>query len=167
MHRTVCQSLKIKKEQKERKKLWPKFCCKRAIGKKRNIGTEEWIQVQRRRFRNRFIGKTGKAVSDTGSHFKAADIRIPLFISNVNKEVSAQNICDYIESKAQVTVSVEKINMKHDRPYNAFKIFVPKHRIEIFLNDNFWPDGVTFREYVHFHRRPSPAQNKMNQRAII
>ncbi|KAJ2937235.1 hypothetical protein O0L34_g19428 [Tuta absoluta] len=133
---------------------------------------ETWIEVQRRRVRNPFIGKTGKAapVPDkmTGSQFKAADIRIPLFISNVNKEVEPQGICEYIESKAQVNVDVEKINMKYSRPYSAYKIFVPKHKLEMFLNDEFWPDGVKFQQFVHLKRKsavpPEPGAGVQNEK---
>ncbi|KAI5644920.1 hypothetical protein NE865_02894 [Phthorimaea operculella] len=133
---------------------------------------ENWIEVQRRRLRNRFVGKTGKAapVPDkmTGSQFKAADIRIPLFISNVNKEVEAQGICEYIEAKAQVSVDVEKINMKYKRPYNAYKIFVPKHKLEMFLNDEFWPDGVKFRQFVHLRRKSTvPLEPGLQDNKVI
>ncbi|KAI5633111.1 hypothetical protein NE865_14170 [Phthorimaea operculella] len=133
---------------------------------------ENWIEVQRRRLRNRFVGKTGKAapVPDkmTGSQFKAADIRIPLFISNVNKEVEAQGICEYIEAKAQVSVDAEKINMKYKRPYNAYKIFVPKHKLEMFLNDEFWPDGVKFRQFVHLRRKSTiPLEPGLQDNKVI
>lgn len=40
---------------------------------------------------------------------------IHLFISNVNKDVAAQNIRDYIKLKSQATV------------------FVPEHKVEMFL----------------------------------
>lgn len=129
---------------------------------KQNKPSEEWIKVQKKKLRNRFIGRTGKALPDMESHFKAADIRIPLFISNVNKEVTEENICDYLQMKAQVSANVEKIIMKQERPYNAFKIYVPKHKLETCLNDNFWPDGVKFRQFVHLRRNALPAKETAN-----
>lgn len=67
--------------------------------------------------------------------------------------MSTQNICDYIELKAQVTVSVEKINMTQDRLYNSLNFFVSEQKLEIFLNDNFWLDGGKFRQFIHLRRR--------------
>lgn len=114
--------------------------------------SEEWAIVQRKRYRNRFIGLTGKAVSDSESKFKAADIKLPLFISNVSKDVTEKDICDYIHSKTQEKVTLERINMKAERPYNAFKVYVPKHKIDIYLCDSIWPDGIKFRRFVHLSK---------------
>ncbi|KAL4702192.1 hypothetical protein ACJJTC_012503 [Scirpophaga incertulas] len=58
-----------------------------------------YILVQKRRLRNRFLGKTGNAVVDTSSNFKAADIKV-----------------------------------------------------DMFLSDSFWPDGVNYRRFVEFNR---------------
>lgn len=131
---------------------------------KQEKSSEKWIQVQRKRFRNRFLGRTGKAAPAMSSQFKAADIKIPLFISNVNKEVSSQHICEYIQSKAQVTAIIEKINMKQEKPYNAFKISIPKQKVEMLLNEDFWPDGVTFRHFVHLRRRSLTQDKETNER---
>lgn len=42
--------------------------------------SERSVQVQKKRLRNLFIRRTGKALSDKGTQFKAVDIIIPLFI---------------------------------------------------------------------------------------
>lgn len=37
--------------------------------------SDEWIEVQRKILRNRFIGNTGKAMTEPGAKFKVADFR--------------------------------------------------------------------------------------------
>ncbi|KAJ8714562.1 hypothetical protein PYW07_004679 [Mythimna separata] len=117
---------------------------------KQNKPTEEWTVVQRERHKNRFIGKLGKARTDVETKFKAAETRIPLFISNVNKDTQEADICEYIYNKTKEKVSLEKVIMKKERPYNSFKIFVSMNKIDTFLNDNLWPDGITFRRFIRF-----------------
>lgn len=114
---------------------------------------EEWTQVQRRRLRNRFIGMKGKANKDSTDNFKAADIRIPLFINNVDKKTREEDIINYIFRKTQVQVSLDKISMKFEKEYNAFKIYVPRHKMDVFLDSSLWPEGISFRKYINFRNR--------------
>lgn len=117
--------------------------------------SEEWILYQKRRLRNRFISQKGCATDSKqmDQKFKAADIRVPLFISNVDKNVSEQDIISYVFEKTNETVSLMKINMKRQKDYNAFKVFVTKHKIDIFLDDKLWPTGISFRRFVNFYER--------------
>lgn len=124
---------------------------------KNNGPSEEWKKVQRNRFRNRFIGKTGKAITEPAMNFKAAETKIPLFISNVDKGSTEQDICNYIKQKTSETVTLEKVKMKIKKPYSAYKIFVTKHKLDMYLNDELWPDGIQFRRFVHVkYRSPVP-----------
>lgn len=115
--------------------------------------SSEWTEVQRNRHRNRFIGKKGIAITSSECKFKAADCKIPLFINNVDKGTSSKDIADYIKDKTQVTVTLEKIEMKQQRDYDAYKMLVPKHKLELFLEDRIWPEGITFRRFVDFRYR--------------
>lgn len=89
--------------------------------------------------------------------FRAADTKVPLFISNVHKDVSDQDIINYIYEKTQERVTLSKIVMKHEKDYNAYKVFVTKYKIDTFLNDKLWPSGVSFRRFVQF-----PMNNRKN-----
>lgn len=40
--------------------------------------------------------------------------------------------------------------MKSNKKYNAYKLFVSKCKIELFLNNELWPDGITFRRFIRF-----------------
>ncbi|CAH2101953.1 unnamed protein product [Euphydryas editha] len=110
-----------------------------------NSCNDGWTLVQRRKSLNRFTGKTGKAVASPTGKFKAAEMKIPLLISNVNKQTTEHDICEYIKSKTQEHVDLEKIIMKREKPYNAFKLFVSKNKLNIYLNDNLWPEECVRR----------------------
>lgn len=109
---------------------------------------KDWITVQRKRLRNRFVGNRGKAATEPDEKFKAADVKTPIYIYNVAKEVSVCDIQKYVQSKTNIEVTLFKMNMKKLKDYDAYKIFVPKIKEEIFLRDDFWPDGIAFRRFL-------------------
>lgn len=115
----------------------------------------EWTLVQNKKKKsyNRFIARTGKANTEPEMKFKAAEIKIPLFISNVNKETSEKDICNYIKSQTDDQIILQKISMKIERSYNAYKILVNKHKLDMYLNDNLWPEGIKFSRFIHFKTR--------------
>ncbi|XP_075977946.1 uncharacterized protein LOC142977751 [Anticarsia gemmatalis] len=114
---------------------------------------KEWTLVQRRRLQNRFVAKRGKAVLNPEASFKAAVTSIPIYIYNIAKGVPECDILSYIASKTDVTVHLEKMHMKTPKSYDAYKVLVPKHKLETFLNDEFWPEGVAYRRFVDFKIR--------------
>ncbi|XP_045777018.1 uncharacterized protein LOC123875311 [Maniola jurtina] len=126
---------------------------------KRRESLEEWTEVRRRRYRNRFEGKTGKAPSEQNCKFRAAETKVPLFISNVHKDTTEKDIIDYIHSNTQEVVQLEKINMKIDKGYNSYKVWVSKCKRNLYLNDTLWPEGISFRNFIYF--RHSIAANSV------
>lgn len=113
----------------------------------------EWTLVQRRRLRNQFVGNKGKASTEPEGKFKAADIKLPLFINNVDKNTSPDDIVAYIMQKTNVEVTLEMIIMKKEKEYNAYKIFIPRHKLSVFMDAGLWPDGISFRRFVNFKRK--------------
>lgn len=114
---------------------------------KQSAPLNEWTLVQNKKSRS-FAGKKGIAVSNSSDKFRAADLKIPLFITYVNKETEEQDICEYIKTKTGEIVSLEKIKIKKDRSYSAFKCYVSKHKLQTFLDDQLWPVGIVFRRFV-------------------
>lgn len=113
----------------------------------------DWNLVQRKkRFKGKFTGIRGQANINSMDKFKAADSKCYLFVNNVDKNVSEEDILTYLMSKTQIEVTVEKINMKIERNYNAYKILVPKSKLTVFLDENLWPEGVKFRKYVDLRK---------------
>lgn len=123
-----------------------------------------WILVHRNNRNKRFAGKMGKAVIQPDAKFKAAEEMVPLYISNVLKGLSNEDIVKYIKEKCNLHVKVEKMSMKVEKEYDSYKVFIPKHKEEFFMNDEFWPEVVSYRRFIHFRvnfRRTLETQ-KMN-----
>ncbi|XP_026729527.1 uncharacterized protein LOC113495128 [Trichoplusia ni] len=124
-----------------------------VVRSEKNVVSQDndgWTLVQRK-FRNqRFAGKKGSAVIKPEEKFKAAEIMLPLYISNVSKGLSVDDIVSYIRGKSRLLVKVEKLTMKIDKEYDSYKIFIPKHKEDIFMRDDFWPDGISYRRFINF-----------------
>ncbi|PZC77472.1 hypothetical protein B5X24_HaOG203350, partial [Helicoverpa armigera] len=92
--------------------------------------SHEWIQVQRKRYRNRFIANRGNAIVTSDSNFKAADIKIPIYIYNVAKAVPVCSIVEYVKNKTNIEVMIEKMNMTIEKEYDSYKIFIPRNKLD-------------------------------------
>lgn len=119
----------------------------------------DWQVVQRKRYRNRFVGKKGTC-TEINESFKAANITVPLFINNVHKETSENHIVSYIKSKTNVEITLQRIEPKQQRQYNSYKMYVPKEKLSLFMDCSIWPDGITFRRFVDFSRRDIDRRKK-------
>lgn len=129
---------------------------------KKPVFSDEWKEVQRKRLRNRFSGNKGIAENLTENNFKAADIKIPIYVYNVSKDTTETDISKYIFNKVNLNVELIKWKMKIDKNYNAFKIFVPQEKISVFLCDEFWPQGVSFRRFINIRQRKEPSTMEKN-----
>lgn len=127
--------------------------------------TGEWELVQRRRLRNRFLGKAGTATVNANTNFKAAVNKTPIYVYNVSLEASVCDIKAYVNNMTNLDVHVEKMKMKAAKDYNAYIVYVPRTKMEIFLNDGFWPDGVLYRRFVEFNQ--NKAQRTYRQLATM
>lgn len=123
-----------------------------------------WTIVQRNRLRNRFEGKSGIARDEPECRFRAADIKIPLFVNNVSKDASEEDICTYIRKKTNIMVSLYKINMKTRRDYDSYKIFVPQHKLSVFMDASLWPDGIRFRRFINFRHKASECKSPVTSK---
>lgn len=120
---------------------------------RKEIPDSEWVTVQKKRIKNRFMEPCkGKAQTEPEVKFKAANIKVPLFINNVDKQTSEKDIIDYIIQKTNVVVTLKKINMMKQKHYNAYKIFVPHTKLSVFLEDQLWPEGIQFRRFIYYNR---------------
>lgn len=100
----------------------------------------------------RFVGKLGSAKQIDGK-FKAADTMVPIFITRVHKETSEKDIEEYVRNKTQENIVLEKITTKKEMDYNAYKFFVSKQKMFMFLDTSLWPEGVIFRQFVNFKHK--------------
>ncbi|XP_061724292.1 uncharacterized protein LOC133530399 [Cydia pomonella] len=126
----------------------------------------EWIlNEKRKRYRNQFVSSTGKATIARDAKFKPAEIKIPLFISNVHTDVSENDVVNYIYEKTNERVSLSKLSMKRDKGYNSYKAYVDRTKLNIYLDDNMWPAGITFRRFVTIRRTDKAEIRTSEQRA--
>lgn len=121
----------------------------------------EWKLVENRKKRNtnyRYLGKTG-ICNESAGNFKAADLKVPIFITRVHKETTESDIMDYIQRKTQVKVKLEKITFKTEKNHNAYKFFIDEEKVSIFLDSTLWPQGIIFRRFERFRYRNSKEYN--------
>lgn len=121
-----------------------------------NDSNEGWQRVSKRKKPiYRYLGTTGVSKDKEGK-FKAAERRIPIFITKVHKDTKEKDIVDYLYKETHEMIRLEKISFKQERDHNAYKFFVPEQKLSMFLNDKLWPEGIIFRRFVNF------TQNKTN-----
>lgn len=115
----------------------------------------EWRRVERRKpTKYRYLGKSGVARDlESAGSFRAAERKIPMFITNVHMSTTEHDISEYIFNKTNETVSLEKINMKFERGHKAYKFYISESNMHKYMDENLWPEGVIFRRFVHFTRR--------------
>lgn len=117
--------------------------------------SKEWTIVENigRRTKNLFQGKTGMVEVDTYEKFRAADKKIPMFITNVDKNTLESDIIDYIQRKTHESIQLEKISMKRQCDHNAFKFLVSQYKMHLYLDEKLWPKGVIFRLFINFKNK--------------
>ncbi|XP_028159727.1 uncharacterized protein LOC114352344 [Ostrinia furnacalis] len=117
------------------------------------IKSSEWKTVEKRKrkiSRNRVEGKTGTVLIDAEEKFRAAEKKIPLFITNVHKDTRDSDIVDYINKKTNEIVTLEKISIKRHCEHNAYKFFVSQNKLPLYLDEKLWPQGIIFRRFINF-----------------
>lgn len=125
---------------------------------KKPVSDGEWTTVERKRrskMSYRYHGHMGVA-TDTNDKFRAAEKKVPIFITNVHKGTKEIDITSYIHTKTQENVKLEKIVMKTDSDHDAYKFYVSELKLSTFLDENLWPKGIIFRRFVHFKYKTRP-----------
>lgn len=133
----------------------------------KNPNNGQWTLVQNKRKLNKFTTSKGRACIDDNCKFKPADTKIPLFITNVHKDVSEKDVAEYIFSKTQEEVMPIKIKMTRERNYSAFKIFVKKTNMSTYLDDSMWPMGISFRRFIHLKGGGEVNSRRVTERQSI
>ncbi|XP_063365273.1 uncharacterized protein LOC134653840 [Cydia amplana] len=121
-----------------------------GVQKSPDPNPNEWKKVESRKtiMQKRLIGKRGVAC-ESNSNFKAAVMKVPILITNVHKDTAEDDIANYIRDKTHEVVRLHKIAIKKHNDYDAYKFFVPQHKLSLFLEDKLWPEGIIFRRFVN------------------
>lgn len=128
---------------------------------KKELPSDGWVKVQRKRLQNRFVGLKGRAETSPQCSFKAADVTVPFYIYNVDIETETKDIISYIKSKTNVEVSLKKMDMKRSKGYAAYRFFIPKRKLNVFMDENLWPSGISFRKFVYYSDVPERKQSDL------
>jgi hypothetical protein len=118
-----------------------------------NKSDKGWQRVSYRKKQTnnyRYVGKSGNA---RDFNFRAADKKVPIFITNIHRDTMEDDIVRYIQSKTNDLVSLERINMKVERDHKAYKFFVTESKLSSYLDANIWPQGIVFRRFNSFKYR--------------
>lgn len=78
---------------------------------------------------------------------------MPIDIYNVAKNISVNDISEYILAKTNLNLKVLRMEMRSLRDYDSYKVFVPKQRLTDLLQDDFWPEGISYRRFVDFSNK--------------
>ena len=72
---------------------------------------------------------------------------VDVFLGRVDKEVTIDNVKDYIKDTFDVMVqSVESVEIQ-SKQFNAFKITVHTEGRETLFNDVLWPEGMIVNKF--------------------
>ncbi|KAF9823601.1 hypothetical protein SFRURICE_011907, partial [Spodoptera frugiperda] len=77
----------------------------------------------------RYSGRSGIAKDSVGC-FKAADKRVPMFITNVHQDSPTADIIKHIKLKTGETVKLEKMSLRKRANYDAYKFFIPENKVD-------------------------------------
>lgn len=115
-----------------------------------NDDNSGWQRVERRRkqLKYRYSGKSGVA-RDLEFNFRAAEKKVPVFITNIHSETTKEDIIKYIRSKTRESVLLQKINIKKQTDHSAFKFYVSEAKLSMYLDEKLWPEGIIFRKFVN------------------
>lgn len=112
----------------------------------------ETVENRRKSSKYRYMGKAGVARDSEGT-FRAAEKKIPMFITNVHMSTKESDITNHILNKTREKVALERINMKYDRGHKAYKFFILEANLPKYMNETLWPEGVIVRQFVNYKRR--------------
>lgn len=58
--------------------------------------------------------------------------------------------------------------MKYERNYNAYKLYVSKDKVDLYLCEQFWPDGISFRRFVHYmYKQNNDEKLKLDKQGLL
>lgn len=105
------------------------------------------VSNRKKRIRNRNMFGTAEG----SSKLLVADLPSGVYVSRLNKATTANDIKEYIHFKGEDCLDVQILSQKQDIEFSSFKVLVPKQKITVFLQNDFWPAGIIFRR---FRERP-------------
>lgn len=79
------------------------------------------------------------------SKLQVAELPVSIYVSRLSKATTAKNIKEHIVDMGEVCLDVQLLAQKNETSFNSFKVIIPKNKINVFLANNFWPEGIKYR----------------------
>ncbi|XP_045502173.1 uncharacterized protein LOC123699293 [Colias croceus] len=106
----------------------------------------DFVPVTYKKKKNR--NREGRAVvQEQDSIIQAAPRTFCLYVSRLDISSTNDKLADYIKSKGESAVSIERIEPYKETSFASFKVTILSHKKNTFLNSDFWPIGIVFRPY--------------------
>lgn len=119
-----------------------------CVQKKDTCDKDGFVKVERKKKRKPPCrNQCGTAPTGPNILLRPAIPSTQLYVSRLHHSTSAAQIVEYIRSKTNFTLRVERLESRHNTNFKSFMVRVPSHHIETFLEEKFWPKGVVFRRF--------------------
>lgn len=85
------------------------------------------------------------------SKIQVAELTSSVYISRLTKSTTIDNIKEHITDMGQECCDIHLLKQQKLTDFNSFRVVIPKSKLEVFLSNEFWPEGVKyriFREYT-------------------
>ncbi|CAB3258004.1 unnamed protein product [Arctia plantaginis] len=114
-----------------------------TINSKKDYITEDGFTLVTNKKRPRSRNMRGTATSS--GKLLVAEMQCAIYVSRLKTSITAEDIKEHICTMGEDCVDVQVLNQKKETNFRSFKIIVLKHKLNKFLNTDFWPNGVIFR----------------------
>lgn len=84
-----------------------------------------------------------------------------IYVSRLMKSTTVEDMQAYVKSMGEECLDIQVLNQKYETTFNSFKIIVPRSKLSIFLNNNFWPEGVKYRIFKERNVKKGFMNNKL------
>ncbi|KAF9823197.1 hypothetical protein SFRURICE_001148 [Spodoptera frugiperda] len=115
--------------------------------KKDTCDKDGFIKVERRKKKPPCRNQCGTAQTGPNILLRPAVPTTQLYVSRLHHTTTVEQIVEYVRSKTNWTLRVEKLESRHNTNFKSFMVRVPTHHFETFLKEEFWPKGVVYRRF--------------------
>ncbi|CAH0591585.1 unnamed protein product [Chrysodeixis includens] len=116
-----------------------------SIPKKDTCNKDGFIQVERKKKKPACRNQCGTAESTI--LMRPAVPTTQLYVSRLHHTTTVEQVVEYVRSKTNWTLRVERLESHHNTNFKSFMVRVPTHHVETFLKEEFWPKGVVYRKF--------------------
>lgn len=87
------------------------------------------------------------------SKIQVADLSSAVYISRLSKSTSIDDIKDHILNMKETCTDVHVLTQQRETEFNSYKVIIPKSKLNTFLSNEFWPEGVRYRIFREYPKR--------------